>query len=359
MNKIRVLVIEDSLTVRRHLVSLLTADPTCEVVGESADGQEAALLCQALRPDVVTLDMMLQRSSGVEVTEQIMAYCPTPIVIVSASINRGEALKTLHALAAGALEVIEKPRGADTDGAWARAFVETIRIASRIKVVTHVRGMRRAPDEARAEAPAALTVPVEQAPRRRLIAVGASTGGPTAVTAVLGNRKHPISLPVLLVIHIGRPFGAALADWLRTAVPIPSSQAEDGEPLPAPHEPRVLVAPADRHLVVRNHRIRLTSDAERNGCRPSVDVLFDSVAREIGPGAVGCLLTGMGRDGAAGLLAMKRAGAMTFAQDEASSVVFGMPKEAIHLGAASRVVGLQEMARQLSALPKVGNEKGV
>jgi two-component system chemotaxis response regulator CheB len=178
------------------------------------------------------------------------------------------------------------------------------------------------------------------------------------VISVLGDPRHPIAVPVLLVIHIGRPFGPTLAEWLRGALPFPSSQAEDGEPLPGPREARVIVAPADRHLVVRNGRLRLTSDAERHGCRPAVDVLFESVAREVGPGAVGCLLTGMGRDGAAGLLAMKRAGAMTLAQDEASSIVFGMPREAIRVGAASRVLGLQEMGSFLSALAANGGRGG-
>lgn len=169
---------------------------------------------------------------------------------------------------------------------------------------------------------------------------------------VLGGQPAPVPHPVLFVIHVNRLFVVAFADWLATVLPVPVSEATDGQPLPKPNEKRVIVAPADRHLVLEQERLRLSSGPERNAFRPSVDVLFESVAMSKGPRAVGCLLTGMGRDGAEGLLAMKRAGATTIAQDESSSVVFGMPREAIRLGAAQHVLSLSGIRSFLSRLAR-------
>ncbi|HZF51324.1 MAG TPA: chemotaxis-specific protein-glutamate methyltransferase CheB [Polyangiaceae bacterium] len=370
MRKIRVLVVEDSLTVRKRLVEVLSSDPECEVVGEASDGQAAITLCERLRPDVITLDMVLPKLDGVAVTEHIMAFTPTPIVIVSASYNRGEVTSTLDALAAGAVDVLEKPDGrVDPDDAWSRHFLATVKLASRIKVITHVRGRLRGsiptppPPSmtSRTSGPPFVAAP-EWDGRFRLIAMGASTGGPAAVVTILRSLPKSFPLPVLLVLHIGKPFGEGFAEWLGHQLHMPVAQATDGEPLPRPGRARVILARPDRHLVLREGRLRLTADAERHSCRPSVDVLFESVARETGPGAIGCLLTGMGRDGAEGLLAMKRAGAFTLAQDEASSVVFGMPREAIRLGAADRVLPLSEFDETLAVLarhPEPRKERGL
>lgn len=192
----------------------------------------------------------------------------------------------------------------------------------------------------------------------RIVAIGASTGGPSAVAAILGDRINPLPLPVLLVIHASRSMSQTMAEWLNSVIPAEVTEAVSGEPIPGAGEARVIVAPADRHLVVRDGKLWLTRGPERHGCRPSVDELFESVARELGPRAIGCLLTGMGRDGAEGLLAMKRAGAMTLAQDEASSVVFGMPREAIRLGAARRVLALGDFAPTISSLARLERAGG-
>lgn len=185
----------------------------------------------------------------------------------------------------------------------------------------------------------------------RLVAMGASTGGPGAMVEILQGLGPSFPLPIVLVIHVGRRFGAVLADSLNRHSPVPITIVVDGEPLPLPGAAaRVLLAPPDLHLIVQGGRLRLTASPERHGCRPSVDVLFESVAREHRERAIGCLLSGMGRDGAAGLLAMRRAGAVTLAQDEASSAVFGMPGEAIQLCAVSSVLPLAEIAQSLTAL---------
>ncbi len=357
---IRVLVVEDSLTVRMRILEVLAADPDLQVVGEAGDGRRAIELCESLRPDVVTLDMMLPVLNGLAVTEHIMAFCPTPIVIVSSSTNRGDLFKTYDALAAGAVEVLDKPSGDEPDELWEKKLVSLLKLVSRIKVVTHPRarlGLRRGPSVvAQADSPAAAPhapppSPVTRAESGyRLVAIGTSTGGPSALVHVLGRLPATFPLPILLVIHIGRPFAAGFADWLATQSPVGVSVAVDGAALPKPGKAHVVMAPSDVHLVVRGGVLRLTTDPERHSCRPSVDVLFESVARELGASAIACLLTGMGRDGADGLRAVQRAGGMTIAQDERTSVVFGMPREAIQLGAANRVLALEDIGPVLGDL---------
>jgi two-component system chemotaxis response regulator CheB len=341
MSKIRVLVVEDSLTVRKRIVEVLSAAPDLEVVGEAEDGKRGIELCQELRPDVITLDLVLPIMSGLAATEYIMAYCPTPIVIVSGSQNRGQLLKGYEALAAGAVDVVEKPKGEEADGEWERHLVFTVRIAARVKVITHPRmriAARRAPP---------LPAPPLPVARVRLIALGASTGGPAALSEILGALPDDFPVPILLVLHIGEILGGSFADWLDGQTALGVRVAVDGEPLP---ERGVRMAPPGRHLVYQRGRLRLTTEAERHSCRPSVDVLFESLAQSFSTDLVACLLTGMGKDGAEGLAAIRRAGGYTIAQDEATSVVYGMPREAQRLGAAREVLALPQIAPALLAL---------
>jgi len=341
--RLRVLVAEDSVTVRRRIVEVLRAEPDIDVVGEAADGGQAIELCARLNPDVMTLDMVMPVMSGLAATEHIMAWCPTPIVVVSSSFNRGEMFHAYDALAAGAIEVLEKPSGrAVLDDAWERTLISTVRLASRINVVSHPRARLRAAGRPRVAGAGGTPA--------HLVAIGASTGGPAALVRILSALDRRFPLPILVVLHIGRPFGEGLADWLSGHTGLPVSQVKDGEPLPAPGEGRVLIAPPEAHLEVARGLLRLTSAPERHSCRPSIDVLFESIARTPCDGVVACLLTGMGRDGAAGLLALRRAGALTIAQDEASSVVYGMPKEAAEIGAAARVLALDGIVSLLASL---------
>ncbi|MBI2222304.1 MAG: chemotaxis-specific protein-glutamate methyltransferase CheB [Acidobacteria bacterium] len=347
MAGIRVLVVEDSVTVRRYLCEVLATDRDLEVVGEASDGKRAIELCQTLRPDVVTMDMMLPVMTGLGATEYIMAHCPTPILIVSSSTNRGELFKTYEALAAGALEVLEKPQGDETDEAWERRFIATVKLISRVRVITHPRARLGA--FGRTQAPSSEELVSSARQRRQVVAVGASTGGPGAVVEILRALPASFPLPLLLVLHIAEPFGTAFADWLDGQAPHRVSYACDGDVI-RDRAGEVIMAPPEFHLVVRGGRVRLTADEERHSCRPSVDVLFESIAREYGPAAVACLLTGMGRDGAAGLLEVRRAGGFTIAQDEATSIVYGMPREAAILGAAESILPLGEIGPALAAI---------
>lgn len=353
MTKVRVLVVEDSITVRKRLVEVLSGDPEIDVVAEAEDGKQAIDLCSKLRPDVMTLDMMLPVMSGLAATEYIMAHCPTPILVVSASTNRGELFKTYEALAAGAVDVLEKPTGTEADGDWERRFLSTLKLVSRIRVITHPRGRLSA---FAARSPEAFASTVSKA-ARRVLAIGASTGGPGAVVEILRSLPVPFPVPVLLVLHIGEPFSAALADWLDGQSGLRVTMARDGDSL-ASLGGAVLMAPSDRHLIVEHERLRLTSGPERHSCRPSVDTLFESLARDMGPDTAACLLTGMGRDGASGLLAIRRAGGTTFAQDEATCVVYGMPREAALLDAAHYVLPLHEMGPALAAAARGGKATG-
>ena len=354
MTKTRVLVVDDSLTVRKYLAEVLSSDSELDVVGEAEDGKQAIELCRTLRPDVITLDMMLPVMSGVAVTEYVMAYCPTPILVVSASTNRGELYKTYDALAAGAVDVFEKASGHEAGANWEHGLVRAVKIVSRIRVITHIRGKLGALGKIPA-AHAELT-PSNGCRTKNVIAIGGSTGGPAAIVEILRGLPGNFPIPILLVIHIGTPFSAAFAEWLDGLSPFRVRYAKDGEQIPARGESGMVMAPPGLHLVVQRGKFRLTSEPERNSCRPSVDVLFESLAKELGGQTVACLLTGMGRDGAAGLLALRHSGALTIAQDETSSVVFGMPREAIQMGAADRVLPLDQIA---TALTHVAREDDV
>lgn len=352
---IRVLVVEDSLTIRKHIVETISNADGFEVVGEASNGQEAIELCESLRPDVVSMDIMLPVMTGVAATEYIMAYCPTPILIVSASTNRGELFKTYDALSAGAVDVLEKPLGQRPDDVWRKQLLRNLRVVSRVRVITHpraklARGNRpQRPRKPRSTVRASSDTPLGgRVPR--LVAIGASTGGPGAVLALLRGLPADFPLPVLLVIHIAEPFGRALADWFDVQSLFDVRYPVDGEPLEELRPRTIVMARPDVHLEVRDGVLRETEGPERHGCRPSVDVLFESLADEVGASVVGCLLTGMGKDGAAGLLDLYEAGAETVVQDRETSVIFGMPGTAVELGAARHVLPLQEIPDFLTRL---------
>lgn len=350
MTKLRVLVVEDSLTVRKRLCEILSADPEIEVIAEAADGKHAIELCLSLKPDVVSLDMMLPVMTGLSATEYIMAHAPTPILIVSASINRAELFKTYDALAAGAVDVLEKLRDGVDDDAWSQQYRNALKLVAKIKVITHPRARLHAfprhGSDAMASIPAVLRAQGADHSAIEIVAIGASTGGPGAILDVL-NALPELPVPLLFVLHIDEPFGKAFANWLATQTRFPVSFAQDGELLEGLRG-RVVMAPPAHHLVVQKRRLRLHDGPMRHSCRPSIDVLFESLAEECGESVVATLLTGMGRDGANGLLEIRKKGGITFAQDEATSVVYGMPREAAALGAAIKILPLHQIGQTIA-----------
>jgi two-component system chemotaxis response regulator CheB len=349
---IRVLIVEDSATVRQCLREALTPAEGFEIVGEATDGARAVELCRRLRPDVITMDVMLPVMTGLVATEQIMAHAPTPILVVC-SADRRELFTTYDALAAGAVDVLEKPRGDNSDDGWPRRLRTAVRVVSRIKVVT-----RRLPAPATPLAPVVLPLPaVSQVPAApapppalRAVAVGASTGGPGAIVRLLRALPPGFSVPLLYVQHLAanESFAQAFTGWLAEQTGRVIGYARGGEALSS-LAGRVTMAPPDLHLVLRGGHLHVSAAPPRHSCRPAVDTLFESVAEDLGAHAAGCLLSGMGRDGAAGLLALRRAGAVTFAQDAASCVVYGMPQEAVALGAAAESLSPEQIGARLAA----------
>lgn len=337
---IRVLIVDDSALVRRLLREILHQDPEIEVVGHAADPYIARQKIKQLDPDVITLDVEMPRMDGISFLKNLMRLRPMPVVMVSSQTAHG-AQVTLDALAIGAVDFVCKPASdlAETLPAYAEEIISKVKAAAAARVRP---GRRRRPRRRRAGTTSASGIEV--------IAMGASTGGTEAIREVLEDL--PVTCPpVVIVQHIPFPFSTAFAERLNSVSALQVGEARHQEPL-APG--RAYVAPGNRHLSISHRGSRIVcelSDGERvNQHRPAVDVLFESVAREAGEAGVGVLLTGMGSDGAMGMAALRSAGASTVAQDEQSSVVWGMPREAILLGVVDHVVPLAEVSAVLMRL---------
>jgi two-component system chemotaxis response regulator CheB len=339
---IRVLIAEDSSTARALLVAILGSDPELVVVGEARDGVEAVELTQKLRPDVVTMDVRMPRMDGFEATKEIMITAPTPIVIVTGSMEARDVEVSMHTLRAGALAVLPKPPG-PTSPAFeeaARNLIANVKAMSQVKVVRHWRPERAPRPQAPRRAAAAGT--------RRVVAVATSTGGPAALHRLLSDLPGSFAAPILVVQHITPGFTAGLADWLNKVCPLHVKVAREGEAL-APGT--VYLAPDGLHLgVSAAQTIALSGAPPVSGFRPSGTYLFESAARACGAALVALILTGMGEDGVEGLKAVRQAGGHVIAQDEKSSVVFGMPGAAVHAGLAHVVLPLEAIAPRLVTL---------
>lgn len=338
--QVRVLVVEDSASVREFLLHVLDADPAIRVVGTAANGEQALAEVKRLRPDVVTMGIHMPGRDGLETTRRIMETDPTPIVIVSGSTDPGEVSTTFAAVQAGALAVLPRPEGFAHSGH--AAGVEELRRT--VKAMAEVKVVRRWPRDRRV-APGPRTALM--APRVRVVAIGASTGGPPALHAILAALPADFPVPVMVVQHMSAGFIRGFVDWLAQSCRLPVRLATQGEALRA----GVYVAPDGQHMAVDiRERIVLRSGTARDGLCPSVAHLFRSVAEVYGREAVAGLLSGMGRDGADELRLLKEKDAATFAQDKASSVVHGMPGEAIRLDAAMYVLPPEKIAALLVSL---------
>ncbi|EKD83851.1 MAG: hypothetical protein ACD_39C00407G0002 [uncultured bacterium] len=344
---IKVLIVEDSLVAQELLIHILTSDSEIRVVGVAHNGEEAIEAVRLLKPNVITMDIHMPGIDGFEATRQIMATQPTPIVVVSNSLVTGEAAQVFKAMEVGALAVFHRPPGVthpDHKKA-AKDLLQTVKLMSEIKVVRRLSHLQKKPLDTLA--PVRSTIQnAKSLPEVRLVAIGASTGGPIALQKILCGLPKDFSLPVLIVQHIASGFVNGFVEWLAASCSLPVKIAEHGHVVLPGH---VYVAPDNFHMGIdRGLRIDLRASPPENGIRPSVSYLFRSVAEILGAKAVGILLTGMGRDGAQELRLMKDNGAITIAQNAESSVVFGMPGEAIKIDAATSVLSPAEIAEMLS-----------
>ncbi len=337
---IRTLVVDDSAVVRQILQKMLAADPEIEVVGTAPDPYVARDMIVERRPDVLTLDIEMPRMDGLTFLRKLMFYHPLPVIVLSSLTPRGSQLAA-DALEAGALEVLAKPGAAYSVGDMAEELVRKVKAAAAARLVRRVQGAQ----------PAVMTtLPALARTTHRVLAIGASTGGTVALEAIL--RRMPPDAPGTVVTqHMPQYVTKSFADRLNTLSAMDVREALDGDSV----VPGVaLIAPGNTHLLLRRSGARYVVQVKEgplvNRHRPSVDVMFSSVAQTAGRNAIGVILTGMGGDGARGLLEMRDAGATTIAQDEASCVVFGMPKVAIEIGAAEQVLPLDAIAARVLQL---------
>jgi two-component system, chemotaxis family, protein-glutamate methylesterase/glutaminase len=328
---VRVLVVDDSETMCRFIGATLQTDPEIEVVGFAGDPNEAREAIKRLNPDVITLDIEMPRMNGLEFLEKIMRLRPTPVIMVSSLTQEGAEV-SLRALEIGAVDCVAKPSVTNTHSL--DVLIDLVKAAAKSRNVIRRASLAGSQEQE------------EYAPDGRILGIGASTGGVEALIRIISEFPKNCP-PTVISQHMPATFTKSFAQRLNKLCAAEVMEAVDGAPVAPGH---IYLAPGNMHLEVTKStvpRCRL-SDAERvNGHRPSVDVMFKSLERHVGERTIGVILTGMGRDGAEGLLALRRAGAMTVGQDESSSVVYGMPKVAFEIGAVRRQYPLDRIAAQL------------
>lgn len=343
--KIKVLIVDDSATVRKIFSEELSKEPDMEVVGAAPDPFIARDKIVYLHPDVITLDIEMPRMDGLTFLKKIMQYHPLPVIIVSSLSPQGSKM-ALEALESGAVEVLAKPGASYSVGEMSTQLKDKIRAAAGVNLRQIRRPVPSSP------APAGVISHALTETTQKVIAIGASTGGTEALRGVLMNVPENIS-GILIVQHMPAQFTTAFAERLNRLCPIEVKEAKEGDSV---LNGKALIAPGNFHMLLKRvgakYIVQIKNGPLVHHQRPAVDVLFNSVAQHAGANAIGVILTGMGADGSQGLLKMKEAGAKTIAQDEATCVVFGMPKEAIKIGAVDRVVPIdripQEMIRFLN-----------
>ena len=342
--EVRVLIVDDSAVTREVLSTLLNSDPDIRVIGQASTGAEAVELTATLRPDLVTMDLMMPGMDGMEATRRIMARHPTPVLFLSSFFDKDGTYSRADAIAAGALDVVEKP-ALMPDWRWDNAagkLVEKVKALARVPVIAHIHGARKLLAQEQSQSGRFV------GPAADVVAIGASSGGPRVIETLLSNLPPTFALGLVVVQHITDGFTTGMLRWLQERCALPIKVAEEGDPV-VPR--RILFTPENAHLMVAiGGRVHLSDGDPVNGHRPSIDVTFQSVARVYGARSAGVLLTGMGSDGAQGLLAIRNAGGVTIAQDEETSAIFGMPRAAIALNAAQQVLPPSGISRSLNAL---------
>ena len=346
---IKVLIVEDSQTSLEFLVYLLELDKDIQVIGTAKDGKKAVELAKRKNPDVIVMDINLPKMNGFEATRMIMENNPVPNIIVSAAYDVKETATALHVLEAGAVASVNKPKGIghpDHEN-LANQLLLTVKLMSEVKVVTR----RRRQKAAKRRVSKAPKVEAAYSPRYvNAVVIGASTGGPPVLQAILSKFRKDFPVPILIVQHISQGFVVGLAEWLGQNTELPIHVASHGElPLPG----HVYLAPDGFQMgLEKTGKISLSSGVSQDGNCPSVSHLFRSVADVCGKNVIGVLLTGMGKDGAMGMKLLKERDALTVAQDKESSLVHGMAGEAIKLKAAKYVLSIEDIAQRLNGLIK-------
>lgn len=344
---VRVLLADDSPTIRHYLTAIMREMNNIEVVGEARNGREVIELVHQLQPDVVSMDINMPQMDGLEATRHIMAEIPTPVVVVSGLIESDIEL-SMRALDAGALAVVEKPpdRGNPDFEAKRKHLVTTIRAMAGVSVVS--RRYKRSQLKDDSQEFSVVKPSTDRLSRPEVIGIGASTGGPSALHRILNEFPPNLPVPILVVQHMPNEFLQGLARWLQRSIMLEVKIADSGEELKAGH---VYIAPGTAHMTVTRQDdklfVRLIKERGKPQYQPSVNMLFNSLATTCGSNAMGVILTGMGDDGASGLLAMKQAGAKTLAQDEQTSTVYGMPHAAYLCGAVNSVTPLASLAPEM------------
>ncbi len=339
---IKVLIIDDSAMIRKVFEAELSKDPDIEVVGTAPDPFVGRDKIVYLKPDVITLDIEMPRMDGLTFLGKLMKHYPIPVVVVSSLAKKGGDV-ALKAMELGAVEVVSKPGSAYSVGDMCEQLIEKVKAAAKVKVFKTVDPAKVGTREQNAAMVASIAVKTTN----KIIAIGASTGGTDALREVI-SRLPANSPPVVVVQHMPANFTKAFADRLNQICQVQVKEAVDGEYLAMG---KVLIAPGNQHMEIRrsgiNYYVTLFDGPMMFHQRPAVEILFNSVAKYAGQNAVGAILTGMGKDGAQGLLNMRNAGAATIAQDEKSCIVFGMPKEAIDIGAAQVIKPLTSITQTL------------
>jgi two-component system, chemotaxis family, protein-glutamate methylesterase/glutaminase len=342
---IRVLLVEDSRIALVILRRILTSSPNIEIVGEACTGVEALALIPKVQPDVICTDLHMPQMDGLTLTSEVIKLYPRPILVISASVRRTDTWRVFQLLEAGAVDICPKPisSSAADNAAFKQELLSKIEILAGVKVL---RKRHKTPVTINAPASSYGSVAAANgALRPGIVVIGASTGGPQALCDVFVQLPADFPVPILCVQHICLGFLQGLIDWLSSRCVLPIQIAQPGD---IPQPGRIYFAPERYHLELDTKGRFICSNAPRlEGHRPAVTTTFKSVASVYGQRALGILLTGMGRDGADGLLAIAQAGGFTIAQDEATSVIFGMPKEAIKLGAAKQILPIRAIAPTL------------
>lgn len=350
---IRILIVDDSDLVRNILAEIFASDPQLQVVGEARNGREAVAMTESLKPDLITMDIQMPEMDGFAATEHIMAYTPKPILILSSAVDKNEQYSSMRAIALGALDVMAKPDiSAGGIHSVAAELIRKVKLLSHITVISHIRGkLKRTPAPPEPAPPPApgRPRPLWRAPlasKYNVVAVGASTGGPSALERLLCLLPADLPAGIVVVQHITRGFIGSLTDWLNSKMHLRAKVAEDGETV---RRGMVYFAPDDVQMEIDAAcRIRLFPELPPWGeHKPAVNHLFRSLSANIGPRAIGVILTGMGDDGAEGLKLMRKSGSYTIAQDQHTCLIYGMPRAAVECGAAQKVLPLDAIADEL------------